>query len=102
MPILLTKTLQGTEYDLYVLVMDLMPITDMNIISVTVKFWESQGHYEDYFLPMLMKGEMIYGDSSTDLPILDSSGILDYMANYNYVEQYLVDMIEYYSGGIII
>ena len=102
MAILLTKTLQSVEYDLYIMVVDYIFFSSMNKAMVTVNVWESQGHKTDKFVPMIVRMEDVYGDSTIDLPPEDSSGIADITLLMNYSHQYLLDNVAWYSGGTLI
>lgn len=98
MAITLTKTLQGTEYaDLYSVC---EPMTDIGTLAVFgCKVYQSEGHYNDGFLPLVSKQEVVT-DSST-LTTYRSFVPTDMPAAIATIEQYIVTQPGFHQGGTV-
>lgn len=97
MAIRLVKTLQTVNYTLYI--KTTVQLLTQESVSVRLKFYQSQGHYQDDFLPIIEKQVTITADNV--LQIMQAFYPGNEQIYTQAIEQYLVQAVGYYQGGAI-
>jgi hypothetical protein len=99
MAIILTKTLQTIEYDLYILTTILNPFYTIGL-TLDQYTYASEGHFNDGFLPIIRRNVQITdGGTVTTITALfysDPNGAVEA------AETYLVANDAYYAGGSVV
>jgi hypothetical protein len=98
MPITTTKTLHGVEYvGLY---STIEPIADIGSLAVfDCKVYQTVGHYQDGFLPIIFKREVITNQPA--LMAYRSLSPTDYPAAIAAIEAYIVGQAGFHQGGVV-
>lgn len=96
MAITLAKTLQGKEYNFYIIT---QPLMATNVLVVELRFYESSGHYTDGFACLITKREVI--SNGTAVAAYINLAPVSMQAAIQAVETYLVQSVPYYSGGAV-
>lgn len=102
MPIQLSKTLQGVTYLLYITTEIKVERQQDNLHSVRVVqlFYESKGHFDDSFLPIIRKEITITNQQRVNsiIALLRDS----YSEALSVAENFLVNNVAYYQGGTVV
>lgn len=96
MPIILRKTLQTVVYDLYI-------VTDINLtpngVQLLQNFFQSKGHFNDDFLPIIRKRLNIQNQNI--IRVIRALIGENQKAALLAIENFMVQNIPYYQGGIV-
>lgn len=101
MPILITKTLQGELYNLYIL-------TEFSLnqrresVDLRLKIYRSKGHFQDEFLPIIQKQFTITNRQfiRAITAVIDNNGG-SYDIVLNIIETELVSRFAYLNGAVV-
>jgi len=97
MAIILHKILQDQVFDLYMKTE--IALTNQNNVRVVQKVYESKGHFEDDFLPIILKSTVVSNAQRVNTIKLLLAN--DYEEAVSVVENFLVNNIPYYNGGVL-
>lgn len=100
MAIQLSKTLQGTTYTLYIITQLALRQGEQETIRVAQDFYESKGHFDDDFLPIIRKEVTV-----TNQQRVNSIKLLlreNYAEALSVAENFLVNNVAYYQGGTVV
>jgi hypothetical protein len=100
MPISLPKVLQGTSYTLYIITEIGLFLTPVESIRIKQRFYQSKGHYDDGFVPIILKEVTV-----TNQQRVNTIKLLlreNYAEALSVAENFLVNNVPYYEGGTVI
>lgn len=98
MSITLSKTLQSRSYVLYIR-SELKLVDRDNSINLIQDIYESKGHYDDGFLPIIRK--RLQTNNINIVRIVRSLVTNDLSSAILAVETFLVQNVPYYQGGSV-
>ncbi len=97
MAIVVSKTLQGVEYMLYFTTE--VKQTEGDTIRLVLTGYQSEGHFNDDFLPIIQKSPVVKNKNRAE------SVIALYEKNYKeaveLIESFLVGNVPYFVGGVV-
>lgn len=99
MPIQLTKTLQGQQYTLYIIT-TVEFIDESRALSVVQNIYQSQGHFDDDFLPIIRKRATV--TNNTIVRSIRAVLRENYATAVALIETFLVNNVQYYQGGSVV
>jgi hypothetical protein len=97
MAINLIKTLQSVQYNLYIKTQ--VNITHDGSVVIMQDFFQSKGHYQDDFYPIIRKRQII--TNPTRVNSIKAALKDDYNEAVNLVEAFLIQNVAYYTGGVV-
>lgn len=99
MAISLTKTLQSVSYTFYIRTTVQQHIPGAMVVTIE-KFYQSLGHYNDSFVPIIEKQHVI--TAANVLSIMENNYPGNDTIYIPAIEQYLVQAVGYYQGGAVV
>lgn len=96
MAIALTKTLQAVEYDFHIVSM--VQWLSATLVVLQAEAYQSEGHYNDGFVPMIVRRETI-----NHAPTAASfGGVYSSSVGMATAEAWLIANVAWYSGGSVV
>ena len=98
MAISLTKTLQGTSYNLHAVTT--IPAVTLDKVIIIVTIYQSAGHRGDSFLPIMSRTQVITARNIVDL--INTIYPDQYDTAIQAIESHLVQASGFYQGGTVV
>lgn len=99
MAIELIKTLQGKDYILYIVTNMRLEASTESAIEIHQKIYESKGHFDDGFVPIILKNVVVTNQQRVNtIKLLLGQ---NYDEAISVVENFLVNNVAYYQGGTV-
>ena len=100
MPLALTKTIRGTQYNFHAVVELICFNTVLRCVVIKVMLYRSIDDFQDGFLPIAQRVQVIKVDAVVDVADANYYNNPDEVVTA--VQSYLIANVPFFSGGIVV